>query len=263
MGSVLEQLPNGFLVQDRQEAFAPGQAEDVPQAVVQLRAIDPVAVRAPGQTGALDGADLGGVLDPLLIPAGRVQVGGQGLDTGFGAGDGEEQDLVIVQPDGVAAQPEARAAVTAPTARAVHLELEGAHFRKRRLLHILHGGPRHGENGIARTRPGRRRRCRRSDLAHSSSASASENVRIVPVWSTVRTSRSMRSEIVVRVLMLPSALTVSVTSETKDRFRAVPRTTWGGSPSGWTTPSRWPLARRSAMWPMPRARGGRPRWSWG
>lgn len=48
---------------------------------------------------------------------------------------------------------------------------------------------------------------------------------IRPEGSTVLTTSSMRSEIVVRVVVLPSEFSVSVTSVTCVRLRDVPRTT--------------------------------------
>ena len=71
-------LPQGFLGHDRHEAFAFGQAQDVPQAVVELRAIDAVAVRAFRQAGAVDVTDVDAstrsASDPCRTTASRRSV---------------------------------------------------------------------------------------------------------------------------------------------------------------------------------------------
>ena len=63
----LKMLPDGFVTDDREEAFTLGQAQDVPQAIVELRSIDAVSIRAFGQLGFIHGAEMNRVVDPLLV----------------------------------------------------------------------------------------------------------------------------------------------------------------------------------------------------
>jgi hypothetical protein len=120
----LKVLPEGFVADDREEAFTLGQAQNVPQPIFQLGSIDAVSRWAFGQVGFIHVAEMNGVVDPLLVLPGRSQPGSQSFDAGFGASHGQQQNLFLVKSDGVTTELEPRRTRSASSANAVNLKVE-------------------------------------------------------------------------------------------------------------------------------------------
>src|SRR5262245_18337987 len=79
----------------------------MPQAVGELRAVDPIAGRTAPERLTVNGSDMGGVLDALLSLAGGPQAGRQRLDARLRAGRGQEKYLARMESKRIRAKREA------------------------------------------------------------------------------------------------------------------------------------------------------------
>src|SRR6185437_4419516 len=180
----LEKPPKSFVSHHRHEAVPLGQTQDMPDSVIELGPVDPVAVRTLRQERLVDVAQVDRVLDPLLVLRGRTEPGSKRLDCRFRSRHGQQQDFLLVQGDGITAEFEPGTGGPSSPAGSEDLDVERTDRGLNRFLPVVHGLPRQGielakgRSSLPRpqsagpTRPWRRSRrtcgCGRSSLPSGS-----------------------------------------------------------------------------------------------